>query len=297
MRSLHLLRSLRDPSDRLLGALMLAPAAVLLGAIVVYPVARLVLTSLTDLDLSTGLPGRFVGLQNYALLWQDPSFRHSLFATLLITFVTVPGAMAAGLGMALLANLPFRRKWPVRLALLMPWAMPLAFIGLIFAWFFNGEYGVVNDVLRRLGLAQHIWFNSVSWSFFAICITVTWKASSFVALILLAGLQAIPAELYEAAAIDGAGRFRQFRAITLPLLRPAIAVALIFRTIAALQTFDIPFTMTKGGPGDATETLAMYVYRTTVDNLALGQGATLAVALAVLSLGMSVLYLRQIRAA
>ncbi len=281
----------------MLGVLLLSPAFLLLGGIVVYPVIRLIGLSLTDLDLSSGLPGRFVGIVNYVGLWSDPTFRQTLLTTAILTVVTVPGGMLAGLGLALLANLAYRRKWPVRLALLMPWAMPLAFTGLIFAWFFNGEYGVVNDILRRIGLPQRIWFNSIFWSFFAISLTIIWKSSSFVALVLLAGLQAIPKELYEAAAIDGAGRWRQFRAVTLPLLRPAIAVALIFRTITALQTFDIPFTMTKGGPGSATETLAMYVYQSTVDDLALGRGAAIAIVLALISLVMSVVYMRQIRAA
>src|SRR5699024_8532085 len=151
--------------------------------------------------------------------------------------------------------------------LLIPWALPLSFAGLIFAWFFHSEYGVVNDILRRLGFEGVIWFNSPRWAMVAVCITIIWKTASFVALILLAGLQTIPRSLYEAADVDGAGRWRQFVEITLPLLRPAIAVALIFRTITALQTFDVPFMMTRGGPGSSTTTLAMYIHQNTVSFL------------------------------
>ncbi len=222
-------------------------------------------------------------------------FWESLRNTVILTVVTVPGALVVGLALALVANLPFRRKWHVRLALLVPWALPLAFTGLIFAWFFNSQYGIVDDLLRRLGLPQPIWFNSAVLSMATICVTIIWKTSSFVGLILLAGLQTIPQDVYEAADVDGAGRFRRFWSVTLPLLRPAIVVAMIFRTITALQTFDIPYTMTRGGPGDSTRTLAMYIYQNTVDFLDLGYGSALAVVMFLISMAATTVYLRQIR--
>lgn len=288
-------RSWLDPQPPVLAAVLLAPTFLLLALIVIYPVARLVWTSFLQLNLTSGLPAQFAGVGNYVSVVQDPVFWQTLKNTAIITVVTVPGALIAGMILALVANLPFRRRWPVRLALLVPWALPLAFTGLIFAWFFNSQYGVVDDLLRRAGLPQPIWFNSVVLAMAAICITTIWKTSSFVALILFAGLQTIPSELYEAADVDGAGRIRQFVSITLPMLRPAIVVAMIFRTITALQTFDIPFTMTRGGPGDATRTLAMYVYQNTVEFLDLGYGSTLAVIMFLISMVVSVFYLRQIR--
>lgn len=284
-----------DPGEGTLAVLLLAPAFLLLASIVVYPVGRLVVTSFYNLSLTSGLPAEFVGLENYELVLEDPVFWISLRNTLLLTLITVPGALVVGLGLALLANLPFRVRWPVRLALLVPWALPLAFVGLIFAWFFHSEYGVVNDVLARLGADRIIWFNSERLAFLAVCLTIIWKTSSFMALILLAGLQTIPPSLYEAAEVDGASRFRQFVEITLPLLKPAIVVALIFRTITALQTFDIPYTMTRGGPGDATRTLAMYIHQSTVDFLDLGYGSALAVLLFVVSMAATAVYLRAMR--
>jgi len=223
-------------------------------------------------------------------------FWQTTWNTVLITLITVPGALVVGMALALMANLPFKTKWPVRLSLLIPWALPLAFAGLIFAWFFHSEYGVVNDVLRRLGFEGVIWFNSANWAFAAICLTIIWKTSSFMALIILAGLQTIPRSLYEAAEVDGAGRLRQYFEITLPLLKPSIVVALIFRTITALQTFDIPFTMTRGGPGTSTSTLAMYIHQNTVDFLDLGYGSALAVFMFILSMSVTTVYLRMIRA-
>ena len=286
---------LTDPSDRTLAIMLLAPLTALVLLIVVYPVLRLFQASLYEHSLTSGLPPRFVGIENFLLMLDDPVFWSTLGNTLLITVVTVPGALVVGLALALMANLPFRRQWPVRLSLLIPWALPLAFAGLIFAWFFHSEYGVVNDVLRRLGMEPVIWFNSPRWDMAAICLTIIWKTSSFMALIILAGLQTIPKSLYEAADVDGAGKLRQFFEITLPLLRPSIVVALIFRTITALQTFDIPYTMTGGGPGTSTATLAMYIHQNTVSFLDLGYGSALAVVMFLLSMLVTAVYLRMIR--
>ena len=284
-----------DLGDRALAVVLLAPAAILLALIIVYPVLRLGYTSFFSLSLTSGLPAEFVGLENYSLMLDDPVFWETTWNTVLITLITVPGALLVGLALALLANLPFGVQWPVRLSLLIPWALPLSFAGLIFAWFFHSEYGVVNDVLMRLGFEGIIWFNSPNWAFAAICLTIVWKTSSFMALIILAGLQTIPRSLYEAADVDGAGRIRQFFEITLPLLKPSIVVALIFRTITALQTFDIPYMMTGGGPGTSTSTLAMYIHQNTVSFLDLGYGSALAVVMFALSMCVTAVYLRAIR--
>ena len=284
-----------DPDETTLAVLLLAPAAILLSVMIIYPVGRLIYTSFLDLSLTSGLPARFAGLANFQQMLEDPVFWQATWNTILITLITVPGALIVGLGLALLANLPFQMRWPVRLSLLIPWALPLAFAGLIFAWFFHSEYGVVNDVLNRIGLPGVIWFNSPRLAFAAICLTIIWKASSFMAMIILAGLQTIPRSLYEAADVDGAGRVRQFFEITLPLLKPTIVVALIFRTITALQTFDIPYMMTGGGPGTATATLAMYIHQNTVSFLDLGYGSALAVVMFGLSMCVTALYLRMIR--
>lgn len=287
---------LRDPSEKTLGLMLLAPAFLLLMLIVVYPIGKLIFNSFHDLRLSGGGGGsKFVGLENYVLVFKDPEFWNATKNTVLITLITVPGALVVGLGLAMLANLPFKRKWPVRLALLLPWALPLSFAGLIFAWFFHTEYGVVNDVMRRLGADEPtMWLLRPNWAFTAICATIVWKSSSFMALILLAGLQMIPRSLYEAAEVDGASRWQQFWQITIPMLMPSIIVALIFRTITALQTFDIPYTMTKGGPGNATETLAMLIHKTTIDYLDVGYGSTLAVCMFALSLVATGFYIRRI---
>jgi multiple sugar transport system permease protein len=282
-------------SDRWLCVALLAPAALLLALIVVYPIARLLYNSFFDIRLSGGAEPAFTGLRNYADAWQDPDFWNATKNTLLITLITVPGAFLIGLPLALLANLPFRMRWPVRLALLLPWSLPMAFSGLIFAWFFNTDYGIVNDILRRLGFDEIMFLLSPGWAFAAVCLTIIWKTSSFVALILLAGLQTIPRSLYEAAEVDGATKLYQFFHITLPMLVPSIAVALIFRTITALQTFDIPYTMVHGGPGNSTTTLAMLINMTTINYLDVGYGSAQAVFMFVISLVISFIYLKFVR--
>ncbi len=293
-----LIERLRDPSERTLAVLLLAPAFALLALIVALPIAKLIWNSFHDLRLSGGPAAvKFIGWQNYLDALRDKDFINAALNTVLITAVTVPGALIVGLGLALLANLPFKRQWPVRLALLLPWALPLSFAGLIFAWFFHTEYGVVNDVLRRFGAAEPtMWLLSPSYGMAAICGAIIWKTSSFMALILLAGLQMIPRSLYEAAEVDGASRWQQFCQVTLPMLMPSIIVALIFRSISALQTFDIPYTMTKGGPGNATETLAMLIHKTTIDYLDVGYGSTLAVFMFLISMGVTAIYLRRVGA-
>ncbi len=290
---------LRDPSEKALGFMLLAPAFLLLALIVVYPIGKLIANSFFDLRLSGGSGvTKFVGMENYAEVWKDKDFWNAARNTILITLITVPGALVVGMGLAMLANLPFKRKWPVRLSLLLPWALPLSFAGLIFAWFFHTEYGVVNDVMRRVGGSEPtMWLLSPNWAFTAICLTIIWKTSSFMALILLAGLQMIPKSLYEAAEVDGASKLQQFWQITIPMLMPSIIVALIFRTITALQTFDIPYTMTKGGPGNSTETLAMLIHKTTIEYLDVGYGSTLAVCMFVLSMCVTAFYLKRIGSA
>lgn len=288
-----LLDRIADPSDGALAAMLLAPAALFIAAIVAYPVATLVINSFFDIRLTGGVPIRPVGWDNYAAVLADGMFWRAVRNTMIIVLVTVPGALVAGLGLALLANLPFRTRAPIRLALLLPWAMPLAFVGLIFAWFFHSEYGVVNDVLRRLGFAPQIWFNSPALTMAAICLATIWKTSSFMALILLAGLQTIPSSLYEAAEVDGASKWVQFREITLPLLVPSMLVALIFRTLTAIQSFDIPYSMP--GPGEETQTLAMYIQINTVDYLDLGFGSAAAVFMFLLSMATTWVYLRYVR--
>ena len=284
-----------ERADAALGLLLILPAAALLALVVIYPVFDLIKTGFYALKLSEGPAApRFIGLANFARAWGDATLWESLRTTLILVGVTVPGALLAGLGLALLANRAAHAKWLIRLAMLMPWMLPLVFTGLLFRWFFDYKLGLVNDMLTRAGFAAPQWLSSPSLAMAAITIAIIWKTSSFVAMVLLAGLQSIPRSLYEAAEIDGAGRWSQFYEITLPMLRPAIIVALVFRTITSIQTFDIPYAMTGGGPGNSTETLAMYIQKTSIDFLDFGYGSALATLMFLVSMAATSFYLKYI---
>jgi ABC-type sugar transport system permease subunit len=285
-----------ESSERQLGYIMLAPAVILLVVTVLYPIASLIRGSFSYNVLTEPWMAKpWVGFENYFKAMGDQRFWEATRNTLLYIVVTVPGAVLVGLGLALLANQPFKVKWPVRLGLLLPWALPLVFAGLIFRWFFEYQQGLVNNVMLWIGLQPVNWLTRETPAFFAICLAIIWKTSSFAALVLLAGLQTIPKSLYEAAEVDGAPKWRQFVEITLPMLMPAIVVALIFRTITAIQTFDIPKAMTDGGPGKSNETLAMYIHTTTIDALDFGYGSTLAVVMFIFSAILTSFYLRHTR--
>lgn len=225
--------------------------------------------------------------------WNDARFWNSFSITLLIIVVSVAGSFLVGLPLALLANVQSRWRWLVRIALLLPWAMPRVFAGLTFAWLFQSRYGVINDLIAQVGLTGPLWLSRVTPAIIAVNAAIIWKTSSFVGLILLAGLQSIDRSLHEAATVDGAGPLQRFWHITLPMLQPAIAVALIFRTLTAVQTFDIPFAMTRGGPGRTLETLGVYIYNSTLA-LNIGYAAALSVILFLLSLAITIVYLRWI---
>lgn len=240
--------------------------------------------------------------------WGDARFWNSFSITLLIIVVSVIGSFVVGLPLALLANVESPLRWLGRVALLLPWAMPRVFTGLTFAWLFQSDYGVVNDLFERIGVnalldtvlpAQWTGDRGLLWlsrdvpAIVAVNLTIVWKTSSFVALILLAGLQSIDKTLYEAATVDGASAWQRFWRITLPLLRPAVAVALIFRTLTAIQTFDIPYAMTNGGPGRTLETLGLYIYNS-VSASDIGFAAALSVILFLMSFGITLFYMRWI---
>jgi len=276
-----------------LAALLLLPTALLLLLIVGVPVARLLYDSLFHFRLTE--PGRrFVGLANYRDLLADPRFVHSVRVTLVVVAVTVPGALLGGLGLALFAHARSRLRHLARLSILLPWAMPPSFVGLIFAWFFQSEHGVVNDLVQRLGGSPQAYLLSGPGALAAVCAASVWKASSFVALIVVAGLQTIDPGLIEAALVEGAGRWQRFRYVILPALAPSLWVAAIFRTLAALQTFDVAYAMTRGGPNHATETLALLINKTTTEFLNVGYGSSMAVLILAVSLLLTAPYLRRL---
>jgi ABC-type sugar transport system permease subunit len=201
----------------------------------------------------------FIGLANYLEALRDPRFWGALGHTAFFAVTSVGLELFLGLFLALAMNRAFRGRGLVRAAILIPWAIPTVVSALLWRFLFEGQSGVVNAVLVRGGVLREplVWFIEASTAWVPVILSDVWKTTPFVALLLLAGLQNIDASLYEAARIDGASAWRQFRFVTLPLLRPAILVALIFRTLDAFRVFDLIYALTGGGPGSSTEPIAL----------------------------------------
>lgn len=280
-------------SDQTFGAMLVSPAAAFILCIAVYPIVRVLWLSFFAQNLGTSLQPKFVGFDNYIRLANDSRFFQTARTTLFFTAVSVAIELVLGLGFALLMNQRFRGRAFARTAMLIPWALPTAVLAWAWSWIFNDQFGVLNDLLRRLHLLVRpiAWLGSGPTALTAIIFADVWKTAPFVMIILLAGLQNIPAELHDAAAIDGAGAWRRFRFVTLPLLLPSIMVALLFRAILAFGIFDLIFVMTGGGPGGATETLAIYSYNTYLRYLDFGYGsAMIVVSFAVMALCAALVY-------
>jgi multiple sugar transport system permease protein len=209
----------------------------------------------------------------------DGHFWQSLANTGVFTVASVTLEFLLGLGIALVLNQSFRGRGALRAIAILPWALPTALMGLVWAWIFNDQYGVWNDILLRLGLIKTgvNWLGEPRLAMLSVIAADVWKTTPFVSILLLAGLQSIPEDLYEAYALDGATAWQSFRNITLPLLLPQILIALLFRFAQAFGAFDLIQILTAGGPAGATETVSLYIYSTVMRYLDFGYGATLVV--------------------
>jgi len=238
------------------------PAFVVLFCIFIYPLIYSLIKSLYDVrlyQLKEG--GEFVGIANFLKMLRDSDVFRAWVRTLLFMCIAVSLELILGLGIALLLNLQFRGRRFVRSAVLLPLMLTPVVLGINFKMMFNYLYGLANYSLRMLGLSPILWLSGMPWAMIACFIAEVWNQTPFVSLVLLAGLQSIPSELYEAARVDGASRWQTFREISLPLLTPAILVAVFWRSIATFRIFDVIYVMTGGGPVTYTETLSILVYR------------------------------------
>jgi trehalose/maltose transport system permease protein len=263
-----------------IGWLMLLPALAAVGFVAIYPLGKTIYQSFTNQEFLAGIePTTWVGLENYRELWHDEIFRDSVVTTVKFTLITVAFEFLLGLVIALVVNSSFKGRGAMRAVMLVPWAIPTVVAAQMWKWMFDDVFGVVNDLGIKLHLLDHsrAWISEPSTALAAVCTVDIWKTTPFVALLLLAGLQVIPRDLYEAADVDGAGKLQQFWRITLPLLRPAILVTLIFRTLDALRVFDIFYVFFGNRPD--TQTMAIYDQSTIVGDGHVGYGAAISVAI------------------
>lgn len=275
MTNLHTLRS----REQRTAWILLTPALLLLLFVFAYPILRAFWLSVFTRNLGTELQSVFSGLDNYVRMAGDGRFWQSLWATTVFTTASVVSELLLGLLIALVLNQAFFGRGVVRTIAILPWALPTALIGLAWAWIFNDQFGVVNDILRRLGLIETgiNWLGDPTLAMIAVIFADVWKTTPFISILLLAGLQSIPKDLYEAYSVDGANAWQNFRNITLPLLLPQILIAVLFRFAQAFGIFDLIAVMTGGGPGGATEVVSLYIYSTVMRYLDFGYGAALVV--------------------
>lgn len=281
-----------------LAMLFLLPSLAFAAIFSLYPIFESFRLSFYRLILTLPWLGqKMIGWENYQDIWSDPVAMQSLRTTLLFVGVTIPLELLFGLGMALVVNETFHGRGILRAVCLIPWAIPTVVSSQMWRFIFNDRYGLFNFVLFGADTAHYLApLAGPEQAKFAIMAAEIWKTTPFVALILLAGLQAIPDDLYEAAGIDGATLWQKFFYITLPLLVPAVLLALLFRTIDALRVFDLVFVMTQGGPADATNVLQFYGYKKTFAEGMLGYGSAIAVTVFLLSLVLSLIYIRILKA-
>jgi len=272
----------------------LFPSIVFVTVFSLYPIFESFRLSFYRLILTLPWLGqKFVAWENYADLATDPVALKSLMTSVVFVACTTPVEVILGLAMALVLNESFRGRGWLRAIVLVPWAVPTVVSSQMWRFIFNDRYGLFNFLL--FGDETHRYWAPLAepgLALMSIMVADIWKTSSFAALIILAGLQVIPKELYEAAGIDGATAWQRFRHITFPLVKPALLLALLFRTIDALKVFDLVFVMTQGGPADTTNVLQFYGYKKSFAEGMIGYGSTIAVAVFAISLLLCLWYIR-----
>ncbi|BER92653.1 carbohydrate ABC transporter permease [Atrimonas thermophila] len=273
-----------------------APAVIILLLLVIFPLVYSLGVSFTNWNIVRGGKWKFVGLGNYAYIFlKDPYFRTSLRVTLLYVMSVVALETILGLIVAMLLNRPMRRIGLLRTALVLPTTMTPVVVGIIWRLLYNPELGTLNYFLELFGFQPLNWLGDPSTALPSVIVADVWEWTPFMALILLAGLQSLPHDPFEAALVDGASSFQIFRYVTFPLLLPTLIVAVLLRTMDAFKTFDLIFVLTKGGPGMSTEVLSYYTYRYGFKFFHIGRASAYSYVLLVIVIAITQLLLRFIR--
>ena len=282
-------------SESRLGAAMMAPSLILMALVAAFPIGYAIWLSLNEYSVRVPGLSRFVGLDNYTdALWGDRSseFWEAFRNTFIFTGISVSIELVLGIAFALAMHQAFRGRAILRATVLVPWAVLTFGAGLLWRSIFEPNLGFVPTALSALGLpgGDVLWYGEDGWAMATLIIADVWKTAPFMALLLLAGLQVIPDEVYDAAKVDGANAWQRFLRVTLPLLRPALLVALLFRTLDALRVFDLPFALTNGANG--TTTLSLEAYNELTRDRLVGEGSALAVLTFAIVMAVSFLYIR-----
>ena len=284
-----------DSRDRTFGWLVSAPGLAALFAVILFPVIWAFWTSLHEYTLIAPNFDTFLGTENYSKALEDGEFRHSMWLTGFFVAAVVLLEFAIGFAVALMLNTVERFK-PVYYAILLcPLLMNPVIVGLIWRMFLHPQLGIVNYLLSLVGIPAVDWLGSTSVAIWTIVLVDIWHQVSFMIVLLLAGLAALPREPYEAARVDGASALASFWHITLPLMRPVIIVTLLIRAIFAVKTYDLIYIMTRGGPGVSTDFISYFIYRTAFVSLNIGEASAMSIILLAVILALSAYLYRYMR--
>jgi len=279
--------------ERRLARLLLSPALAVIALVAAYPIGYAIWLSLTEYSVRVPGKWRFVGFDNYTEAFGSSEFWESVKNTFIFTGLSVSLELAIGLGMALAMHAAFKGRGVLRTVVLVPWAVLTVVSAITWRTLFEPDLGLVPVILDKIGIAQNVvWLGQEGYAMAVMVLADVWKTAPFMALLLLAGLQVIPDDVYDAAKVDGATTWQRFRQITIPLLMPAILVALIFRTLDALRIFDLPYVLTGGANG--TTTLSLIAHQELTTNRLIGYGSALAVLTFVIVMAVSFLYIRTV---
>ncbi len=282
-------------TDRQVGFLLVTPGLAVFIAVIMYPFLSAILMSFTSRSLLSPVYEN-VGLQNYVKLFRDPYFFKTLLVTLLFVLGSTILPFTLGLVWAIILNEKFKASEFLRGVTLVNWIIPGTAIGFLWSWIFNGQYGVLNGLLLKLGLIDEgiSFLGQSSTALICVIIARTWQMLPWYMAFLLGGLQSVPMDRIEAARIDGANNWQVFWKIVIPSMRQIAFLVLALGAIGNLQHFDLPWTMTQGGPARATTTLSIEVYKTAFKNWKLGAAATVGTVWALLLMTFSFVYLKQV---
>ena len=281
--------------ERRLGYLLVAPVVLLLAGLVAYPFAVAIGYALSDRTLADA--GHFIGLGNFANLLQDDIYLQTLRNTVLYSLGSVALKLVLGIGLALILNESFPLRRLVRSVVLLPWIVPTVLGTMAWLWMFNPTFSVLNWILLHLGILRVglPWLTDPDLALVSVIIVNAWRGTPFIAITVLAGLQAIPPDLYDASAIDGAGKFHRFRYVTLPLIMPVLLTAIVLSLIWTFSDFGVVYGLTQGGPMNATHVLATLSYRDGLASGNIGEGAAIALTMLPLLFVLIVWQLRRVR--
>ncbi|MBN8187219.1 sugar ABC transporter permease [Salipiger thiooxidans] len=284
-----------ERENRRFGWLLTAPGLVLLAAVVLFPIVWAGITSFFNYSLIFPGYDDFAGLGNYAKAAADGEFLHSAWITLLFVVAVVAIQFVAGFVVALMLNDARRGKTVYYLILLCPLLINPVVVGLMWRMILHPTLGIVNWLLGTVGIEPVNWLGAPDMAFWTVVLVDIWHQVSFMVVLLLAGLSALPAEPYEAARVDGATPFQRFWHITLPMMKPVIVVTLLIRMIFAIKTYDIIYIMTRGGPGVATDLISYFIYRRAFVSLDLGEACAMAAMLLIVIAGLTAVLWRSMR--